>query len=341
VARRVTIVDVAARAGVAISSASSALNGRSGVSERTRSRVRQAADELGYVPSLRARSLSAKRAFTVGLVVQRNVDVLESDPFFGAFIGGIEEVLAADGYALVLQVGSDERQTLGRYRELAANNRVDGVFLNELQVDDPRIALLTELGMPAVAINSDPALASDFPSARQDGTRGVRDAVDLLVGLGHARIAHVAGPEQFLHTWQRRRAWHDAVADSGRTPGRVVTGDFTYESGRRAADELLTGPDRPTAIVCANDLMAVGLIMRAEEIGLRVPQDLSVTGFDGIALATYLRPRITTVQTSPRALARAAATLLLRRIAGESVEDVEIAPAALVVRESTAPPPAA
>lgn len=338
-ARRVTIVDVAARAGVAISSASAALNGRSGVSERTRDRVREAAAELGYVPSLRAKSLSAKRAFAVGLVVQRDVDVLEADPFFGAFIGGIEEVLSAQGYALVLQVTSDAGQTLERYRELATNSRVDGVFLNELQVDDPRIELLTELGLPAVAINSAPAGAAGFPSARQDGAQAVRDTVDLLAGLGHRDIAHVSGPEQFLHSWQRRHAWREAVEARGLVPGGLVVGDFTYESGRRAADELLGGPDRPTAVVCANDLMAVGLVMRAEELGLRVPEDVSVTGFDGIALGTYVRPRLTTVQTSPRVLARSAAALLLQHIAGESVADVEIAPAALVVRESTAAAP--
>ena len=142
--RPATIVDVAKRAGVAISSASSALNGRPGVSDATRTRVREAADELGFVPSLRGRSLSSKRAYAVGLIVSRDADVFEEDPFFGGFLAGIESVLGARGYALVLQMSTTVEENTERYRRMALDRRVDGVFINEITIDDPRIPLLRD-----------------------------------------------------------------------------------------------------------------------------------------------------------------------------------------------------
>lgn len=339
--KRVTIVDVAERAGVAISSASAALNGRPGVSEATRLRVRDAADTLGFVPSVRGRSLSARRAFAVGLVVQREVEVLEADPFFGAFIGGIEEVLPERGYALVLQVSADAHRTELRYRELGANRRVDGVILNELQVDDPRIPLVGELELPAVGINADEATMLPFPAVRQDGGEALTRLVATLVTLGHRRVAHVSGPLEYVHTWQRRRAWERALTGAGLRPGRLVVGDFTFDSGRAAADELLTLPadERPTAVVCVNDLTAVGFMMRAQELGVSVPGDVSVTGYDGIALGTYVRPTLTTVQTSPRRVGRAAARQLLDLIEEGAAPDAEVEPAQVVVRDSIGPVP--
>ncbi|WP_312348222.1 LacI family DNA-binding transcriptional regulator [Actinomyces sp.] len=337
--KRTTIVDVARVAGVAISSASAALNGRPGVSDATRKRILEVADELGFVPSLRGRSLSTDRAFTVGLVVQREIDVLEADPFFGAFIGGIEEVLAPRGYALVLQVSTGEKETIERYRMLALNRRVDGVFVNELRVDDPRVALARELDMPAVAVNPDTVLP--LPSVRQDAVAPMRDLTGLLIGQGHRSIAHVAGPPEFVHSRSRHRAWEETMAAAGLDTGKVVEGDFSYRGGQAAARQLMTVPDRPTGVVCANDLMAVGFIRECQDLGLDVPGDVSVTGYDGIALGTYIRPTLTTARTSPRRLAAEAARVLLETIDGGAPVDREIPPAEIVLGESTAPARAA
>jgi DNA-binding LacI/PurR family transcriptional regulator len=339
-AKRVTIFDVAARAGVAISSASAALNGRPGVSEATRQRVRAAADELGFVPSLRGRSLSTRRAFAIGLVVQREPDVLESDPFFGGFIGGIEVAIAGRGYALVLQIGFDEAHADSRYRELAANRRVDGVIVNEVRIDDPRIDLVRELGLPAVGIVPD---LPDFPlpHVRQSAVGVVTELVGHLTGLGHTRIAHVAGPPGYVHSRERAEAWRHALEAAGLEPGPLLTADFTYASGRRAADELLGLDEPPTAAVCVNDLSAVGFMVRAQELGVRIPEDMSITGYDGIELGTYIRPTLTTVQTSPRRMGFAAATLLLDLIESKTgtVDDVDVPAGTLVVRQSTGPAP--
>ncbi|WEG09798.1 LacI family DNA-binding transcriptional regulator [Microbacterium horticulturae] len=336
-AARVTITEVAARAGVSISSVSAALNGRPGVSDRTREKIVALAEELGFVPSVRGRSLAGKRTYAVGLVVHRDPDVLELDPFFGAFIGGIESYIDRYGFALVLQTSSSRDQVLDRYRRLAAGRRVDGVFLNELEVDDARIDVVRELGLPTVGINAD----ADFPlpSVRQDHAEGIRDTVEHLVALGHRDIAFVGGPPHYVHSRQRERAWRESITACGLSPRRVVLGAFTYESGLAAAAQLLAGDERPTAVVCANDLSAMGFIAQAEHLGLSVPRDLSVTGFDGIQLGAYLRPSLTTVQTSPKALGAEAARMLLALLDDVDVADTDIPAASFVVRDSTGPAP--
>lgn len=329
------ITDVAREAGVAISSASAALNHKPGVSDATRARVLAVAEELGYVPSLRGRSLSSKRAFTVGLVMEREPDVMSDDPFFGSFIGGIEESLAPRGYALAVRVGQDIAASEARYVELASNRRVDGVFLTDLRVDDPRIAPVYERGLPAVGVNPAPD-GFPFPSVRQDGTEALTELLQWLVRLGHTRIAHVSGPLEYLHSVDRRSCFCATLADLGLDPSVCVEADFTYAGGYRAAEQLLALSPRPTAVFCANDLMAVGVMNRALDCGLRIPEDLSVAGYDGVALGTYTRPPLTTIQTSPRLLGRAAASLLLDAVDGRVTPSVRVeVPRAHVVARGT------
>lgn len=336
-AARVTIKDVAARAGVAISSVSSALNGRPGVSEETRRKIVEAADALGFVPSMRGKSLAGKKTFAVGLVVHRDRDVLEMDPFFGAFINGIESWIDDRGFALVLQTSPNGAGTLERYRRLAAGRRVDGVFLNELEVEDPRVALVRELGLPAVGINPD----ADFPlpSVRQDHRPGIEELIDHLIAFGHRSIGFVGGPDRFIHSRQRETAWRRALVERGLHPGPVAEGGFTYEGGIASASAMLATRVRPTAVVCANDLSAMGFMAQAQHLGLDIPGDLSVAGYDGIQLGTYLRPSLTTIQTHPKQTGYEAARVLLEIIDGSPAVDVDIAAAALVVRESTGPAP--
>lgn len=340
--RDVTIEDVAERAGVAISSVSAALNGRPGVSEITRERIRAVARELGYVPSLRGRSLSAKRAFALALVVRRDPKVLGADPFFGAFIAGIESVLSQCGYALVLQVSADPEEDLARYRQLAADRRVDGVFINELTHEDPRLTLVRELGLPAVAITES---VVDCPAVvLQDNSGPIRELVARFVELGHRRFAHVSGPSSYLHAATRRDIWQQALAHSGFADQPVIESDFTYAGGARAAELVIRQPEaeRPTAVFCANDLMAAGFLTRAGDLGLVVPDAISVAGFDGTDLATYIRPTLTTITTSPDTLGTIATSLLLDAVDGGPLPTVvKTGHPSLVVRGSIGPAPSA
>lgn len=328
--QRVTIFDVAKKAGVSISSVSAALNGTSGVSGATRARILSTAEGLGFSPSLRARSLSGRRAFALGFVVRRPPDVLEIDPFFGAFLGGIEEALNPRDYALVLHVGSDLEESLSRYRRLAQESRVDGVFLSELTEEDPRVELVTELGLPAVGINPDAGFP--LPAVRQDHTAAIDQLVDLFVERGHTSIGYVAGRPGFIHSRQRREAWESAIQRHGLRPGPVSDGQFSYEGGAHAAIEILSRRDRPTAVFCANDLSAMGFVAEAQRLGFEVPGDLAVAGFDGIELGRYVRPPIATIITSPRQLGRRSAELLLDLADGRPVKDVEVEPARLDLR---------
>ncbi|MBC6460062.1 LacI family DNA-binding transcriptional regulator [Actinomadura sp. HBU206391] len=335
--RRPTIADVARRAGVSKGTVSFALNGRPGVAAATRERILEAAEALSWRPNHRARSLSVSRAFALGLVIARDPSLLGSDPFFPTFIAGVETVLAERGQALVLQVvGGGQAETEG-YRRLAEDGRVDGVFLTDLRRNDPRIALVERLGLPAITLNR-PDVPSPFPAVCLNDRPGITAAVDHLVGLGHARIAHVAGPDDFLHGRGRREAFLDALAAHGLPLGRVEVGDFTASGGTAATRRLLAAPDPPTAIVYANDLMAIAGINVAHGLGISVPARLSVAGYDDTELSAHLHPPLTTVRTDVFGWGQVAARSLLALINGESAGDVELEPARLVVRRSTAPP---
>ena len=336
-ARRPTIADVARHAGVSKGAVSFALNGRAGVSDETRRRILDAADTLGWSPNRQARALSTSRAFALGLVVARDPELVGADPFFHTFMAGVEKVLAEHDQALVLQVVTSPAAEEAGYRRLASDGRVDGVFLVDLRQADPRIALLEEIGLPAVTLNR-PDVPSPFPAVELDDRPGIAAAVHHLAGLGHTAIAHVAGPEPYLHALNRRQAFADAMAAAGLPPGRIEPGDFTAAGGQAATHRLLTGKDRPTAIVYANDVMALSAIAVAAELGVRIPDDVSITGYDDTDLAGYVHPALTTVRADARGWGEVAARTLLALIDGQDAADTTLPPAELVLRRSTSAP---
>jgi DNA-binding LacI/PurR family transcriptional regulator len=323
---------------VSKSAVSFALNGRPGVAPTTRERIQRAAADLGWTPSHRARALASDRALAVGLVIARAPETLGADPFFPAFIAGVESALAPLGQSLLLHVVPDREREVDGYRRLAGTGRVDGVFLTDLRVDDPRPALLRELGLPAVLIA--PSCA-DHPSAAcvcVDDRPGIRAAVEHLVELGHTRVAHVAGPEEFVHSASRRDAWAGALADAGLEPGPLVRADFSAQGGADATKELLDLAEPPTAVVYANDLMAIAGAAVAASRGVDVPDDLSIVGFDDTEVSAHLRPPLTTVRTDAFAWGRASAVRLTALVEGSEAPDLSVPSPDLVIRSSTAPP---
>lgn len=335
--QRATISDVARAAGVSKGLVSFALNDRPGVAPDTRARILAVADDLGWRPSVRARSLSTDRAFALGLVIARDPEVMSGDPFFPAFISGIEAALAPVGQALVLSVVGSEADEEASYRQLADHDRVDGVILTDLRRNDSRIALVQQLGLRAITVGH-PDVESPFPSVTVDDTPGITAAVEHLAGLGHRRIAHVAGPARMLHGGRRSASFSRAMQGFGLGDGIIVETDFTAAGGARATAELLGLADRPTAIVYSNDVMAIAGLGVAGRTGLSVPRDLSITGFDGSDIGAFLFPSLTTVTTNVFDWGRHSAETLLRVIAGEHVDDVELTPAHLLPRESSAAP---
>lgn len=334
--KRTTITDVARLAGVSNGTVSFALNGRPGVSAATKARILAACDELGWVPDARARALSTSRSSALGLVIARPPELLGSDPFFAPFIAGIESVLAPRGHVLVLQVLQEEDEERA-YRRLASEGRVDGVFLTDLRVEDPRPWLLQEIGLPAVAVGRQRG-GPRLPSVVLDDPGGITAAVWHLVALGHQRIAYVGGPPNLVHGADRHRAWLEAMAGADLTPGPDLVGDFTAGGGAKATAEAMAATPRPTAIVYANDLMAIAGIHQVVAAGLEVPGDVSVTGFDDVELAAHVSPPLTTVTTDAMGWGAQAARRLLDIVDRRPAAAEEVAPAHLLVRGSTAPP---
>ena len=313
-----------------------ALNGHAGVADTTRARISEAARTLSWRPSLHARALLASRSFALGLVISRPPELLAADPFFPAFIAGVESILATRGLALVLQVVAPETEAAS-YRRLAHEGRVDGVLLTDLRVDDPRFAWLTGLDLPAVAVGR-PSSGCPFPWFDTGDREGVRQAVRHLISLGHRRIAHVGGAPGYVHSVARRRAWEDELRAHGLEPQLYVAGDFTGQGGAAATRQLLECSPPPTAIVYGNDLMAIAGMAAAVEIGLVLPDQLSVVGVDDIPLAAHVRPALTTVRQNATDWGRAAARSLVALVESEPLPAVTLAPVTFVERSSTSAP---
>lgn len=335
-ATKPTISDVAALAGVSKGAVSFALNGRPGVSSHTRDRIREAANELGFTASHTARSLSTRRSGNLGIVLARRPEMLRADPFFPSFIAGVESLLAPSGQSLMLRFVEPDTEA-DAYTELARAKRTDGVFVADLRVDDPRPALLTELQLPYVSLNR-PTGASSGPAICLDDTAGIRAAVQHLIDLGHRRIAHAAGPAEYLHANRRRDEWSAVLKEAGLQPGPVVQSDFTAAGGVRATEQLLDLAEPPSAILYASDLMAIAGMSAAHRRGLRIPDDLSVIGYDDAELSEHLHPPLTTVRTNAFGWGSAAAAALLALLEDPAAQqDVHLPPPEFIVRESTGP----
>jgi DNA-binding LacI/PurR family transcriptional regulator len=315
---RPTIADIARRAGVSSGAVSYALNGRPGVSDETRARVLAVADEVGWTPNIAARALTGVGVSTVGLVISRPASVLGIEPFFMSFVSGVEEVLSEHDFALLLQVAPRPDTELETYRRWWTGRRVDGVFVVDLRVDDPRVEGLTDLGLPAVVVG-DPEHAGPLPSVWSDDAQAVTVAIEHLAALGHRRVARVSGPDHLVHTRVRSEAFEAAGSRLGVKVQQVPT-DYTLEAGISATRKLLGARWRPTALVFDNDLMAVGAVQVAAELGLGIPDDLSILAWDDSPLCRLTSPPLSAMSRDVAAYGASAARLLLATIAGDRAE---------------------
>jgi LacI family transcriptional regulator, repressor for deo operon, udp, cdd, tsx, nupC, and nupG len=250
----------------------------------------------------------------------------------------VESELSRHNHALLLQVVPEHEGEQQSYRRLSDEGRVDGVFVTDLHVDDPRPALLAELGLPAVIVG--PALPEAFwPSVGVDDGPGIVAAVEHLLAQGHTRIAHVSGPTQMVHGRSRREAWASTLRGANLPEAPCVEADFSAEGGSAATRELLDLADPPTAIVYANDLMAIAGLAVASARGIDVPGELSITGYEDTELAAHLQPSLTTVSSDVIGWGRAAAARLLELIDRRPPTDIQLPLPRLVVRGSSGPVP--
>lgn len=336
-ARPVIMLDVAKAAGVSIQTVSRVLNSSPAVRESTRERVMEAIGQLGYRPNAIARALVNRRAAAIGVVA---VDTRNHGPI--ATLLAIERAARVAGYSVVV-ITPDTPTTAGfeeAYQQLLSSS-VAGMLLIAPQDLDYPAAPPPGLLTVAVEAASIPAV----PAARLEQAAGVREAVRHLVALGHRRIDHLAGPIHWPEARQRLAGWRDAVTAAGLAEAPVVIGDWTPGAGHRWALEHASDP-AVTAVIAANDQMALGILRGCWEIGVQVPAQLSVVGFDDIPEAAWTIPPLTTVRQDLEALGSTAVAMLLRLIAEFDGRDgplpaVTLPPLPqLVARASTAPPPA-
>jgi DNA-binding LacI/PurR family transcriptional regulator len=335
--KRPTIAEIAARAGVSTGAVSYALNGRPGVSADTRRRILRIADEIGWRPSVAARSLSGSRAHSVGLVLARPADTLGVEPYFMRFIAGLEGELARHGIALLLQVVDDHSAAIEAIRLCWAERRVDGLVVTDLHTDDTRIPVIEELRIPAVLVGG-PRSGTPVPAVWTDDRAAVTAAVDYLVALGHRRIARVAGLPALEHTQVRVAAFRDAVRGHELGEPPVLATDYSGEQGAQATRALLSRRDRPTAIMFDNDVMAAAALNVAQEMGVAVPDELSVVAGDDSQLCVLVRPALTALARDIQAYGRHTARVLMQAIDGQLPGSQPESATRLVVRASTAPP---
>jgi LacI family transcriptional regulator len=333
--RQPNLKDVAKAAGVHIATASRALNERTAsmVSPETVERVREAAETLGYRVNRVARGLKTRRSFTIGMLIP---DI--TNPFFPPMVRGAEDGLAEAGYTLVLADTDNDEEKDRRHQAVMLERQVDGLLLATARRRDPLVEQLIGAGIPFVLVNRTidrGGVAAVIP----DDHAGMALAVDHLHDLGHLLIGHVAGPSQTSTGWRRAAGFIAAVQSLGLDPGPTVeVPSFTVEAGRAAAQRLLSSPQRPSAIVAANDLIALGVLDAAEALGLSCPGDFSLVGFNDMPFVDRLRPPLTTVRIDEYEIGLRASRLLLSLIEdpGTKPETVMIGPE-LVVRGSTAP----
>jgi DNA-binding LacI/PurR family transcriptional regulator len=321
-------------AGVSKGAASRALSPDGGrIGRETIARVRAAAEELGYVPNIRARSLSAARAYAIGWVMRRDPDVLTEDPFFPSFLAGVEAAISVRNYTLVLSIVTDELEE-PTYRRLASEGRVDGFLLSDVRTRESRFALLADLQVPAVALGA-PGPSCPIPAVGIDDRKGAELATEHLLASGRQRIAHVTGAPGYIHTHNRQLGWRAALRKAGKSYCAEGIADFTPEGGAKATRALLDSPEPPDAIFYDNDLMAIAGMAAAMSRGLRVPRDLAVVGFDNIPMAAHVAPPLSSVATDTRDWGKLAALTLLDAIDGRGTQGQVMLQSGLVVRRSS------
>ncbi|MFJ8695785.1 LacI family DNA-binding transcriptional regulator [Streptomyces roseolilacinus] len=336
---RVTIKDVAARAGVSKGAVSLAFNHKPGVSDATRERIFTAARELGWAPSATARSLSSQRVDTVGLALCRPARLLGIEPFYMDFISGIESVLADRSCSLLLRLVRDVDEEIALYRHWWRGRMIAGGILVDFRQDDPRVPSLQAIGLPAVAVGH-PSLTGAFPAVWTDDATAVGEAVRYLAALGHRRIARVGGPAELGHSAIRAEAFRSTVRGLGLEEGRQIATGFDEKEGARATRSLLLAADRPTAIVYDNDIMAVAGAGVAAEMGLVVPDDLSLLAWDDSQLCRITHPTLSAMSHDVHHFGAEVARILFDVVDGTHTGPHQVPTPTLTPRGSTAPAPA-
>lgn len=309
--QRISIKDIAEKAGVSPPTVSRALSGSGRVSDATRAQIQRLAAQLGYTPSLVARGLVTKRTNSVGVVVTNF-----ADPFHSAVVQGIEEEAQCHEYSLFLASTPIDPEREVEVVRSFQGRQVDGILVSASRVGNRYFGLLQGTGIPLVLINTHVA-SEHVPAVYHDDYQGMRQVVGHLLDRGYRRVAYVGTALGGRADQERKQAWRDRLTEAGLELYPVVDGpDSRMEGGLAAVDQLFrvihgAAQSLPDAICCYNDLMAIGVLVALRQRGLRTPADIAVTGFDDLEMAAYVEPPLTTLRQPRHELGvRAMRTLL-------------------------------
>ncbi|MGE5620078.1 MAG: LacI family DNA-binding transcriptional regulator [Sphingomonadaceae bacterium] len=335
--RAATIQDVAARAGVSITTVSRVLNDTGyPMRPETRRRVIEAIEALDFRPSPLARGLLGKSTSTIGLIIP---DI--SNPYYPLLSRGVEDVASEHGYTVIFCNTDRNLAKLRSYLEVLREKQADGIIFagGGIETDGEHLTP-DEIGDRVVLIGRH---RWPLPSVQIDNTRAAYEATSHLIALGHRRIAYLGGPTALTSARDRMKGYRQAMLElvgAGPWETLIREGDFGFESGYQAILSLLSQAvgQRPTAIFAANDQMALGVLAAARDLGTAVPEELAVVGFDDIPAGRYVRPSLTTVALPTYEMGASAARLLLQLLAGDTTEQTILLPTQLVVRQSSGEP---
>ncbi len=333
--------DISQRTGYSITTVSRALAGYSDVNEQTRQQIVAVAHELGYQPNDIARQLRSQRTQTLGLIIPATDHSVSHDDFFFQLLRGISDSAAAQRYDVLISSQMNDTDEMTAYRRIVGGNRVDGLMLARTRQNDERIAYLNSLKFPfAVSGRSAPGSANDFAFIDVDSRTGIQHAVEHLLAQDHRVIGIILPPPHIAFTGYRLKGYQDALDRHGIAFDErlIYHGDLMRSGGYQGVQHLLEHNPDMTAVVCCNDLMALGALSALQTCGIRIGQDFAVTGFDDIPAAEYAYPSLTTVHQPIYEIGWQLVEILLRLISGEHLSDTErqvIVPTRLVVRESS------
>jgi len=328
----ISIKDIASAAGISPSTVSRALSDHPRISTETKERIRRLAEEMGYTPSLLARSLVTQDTATIGIVI-----TMASDPFLARLVTSIEEVAQEQGYSVFMSSSyldpDRELEVVGAFH----GRRTTGIIVIGSQIDAGYLQLRARFSLPIVLTN-----CRTYPySVSTDNLAGARRAAEHLVQLRHRRIAYVANRRSHRSNLDRLTGYQQVLAAYGIPVDEelIIEGDGTLQGGNAAARVLLSRTQPPTAVFCFNDMTAIGVLSALQRAKIRVPEEMSVVGFDDIEFAAHCYPPLTTIRQPTDLMGQRLMHMLLERIQGRENVDPEVLPAELVIRESTGPPP--
>ncbi len=327
------IVAVARRAKVSIATVSRVLNHLDTVQPELVRRVRAAVEETGYLPDVAASALSSGRSRLFGVIISNL-----TNPFFPELLQSFEERAVSLGYEVLVASTAYDVQRMSLCIDRMLQRKVDGVAVMTFGMEGPLLSRFADHGVPLVFMDQAPDSPSMF-AIQVDYDTGIQQAVQHLAVLGHRRIGFVLGPEQQVSIAHRKRAMAAAMLAIGlpQRPELVFSGDHSVQSGELALASFLALDRPPTAVVCSNDLSAIGLMHAAEDRGISIPTDLSVIGFDGIELGAYMMPPLTSIVMSRRDIAEAAVNALWSSVQGLEAPQLNIS-TQLLIRRTTAVP---